>query len=1315
MANTNIFLTNITRPYFLFILLVSTSILLTACGGAQAPTTTNHTPVANAVSNSGSTVSMGSTVMLNGSGSSDADKDPLSYRWAFNTTPAGSALKNITNSTSVQASFTPDMIGNYVVQLITNDGKVDSMPATITITVTVANHPPVANAGANQTVTTGMGVTLNGTGSSDPDGNAITYAWTLTSKPATSAVSLSNATTANPMLTPDVAGNYVIQLIVRDGIASSNPATVTITATAGVNRAPVANAGMNQSVNVGTQVTLNGSGSSDPDGNTITYVWLLTSKPAGSAATLVNPATVSPKFTPDIVGSYTAQLIVNDGMLNSVAATMLVTATQGNRAPVANAGTVQAVTTGTLVTLNGSGSSDPDGNPITYSWTLPTRPAGSAATLANATTARPTFTPDVTGSYVARLIVNDGTLSSAAATVTITASTANRAPVANAGTTQTVTVNTLVTLNGSGSSDPDGNAITYAWTLMTRPSGSAATLSAATTARPTFTPDIVGTYVAQLIVSDGALNSTATVSITANPANRPPMANAGPDASSTTNLLVTLNGTASSDPDGNAITYAWTLPTRPAGSAATLASATTARPTFTPDVAGTYVAQLVVNDGQVNSAADTVNIVVSAPPPPPPVSCDSLKSEFQSVTWGQVLRPSCVNCHAGVSSFTLVPESTAGFNDINFNNFKVEAAKNGNGNIPLILTKATNLDNHSGGVIMTQGSANYMSLSDMIAKTKTCTTGTATSGVIYGSGYNRLRKTTLALAARLPTSSEEATVNSAGADDAAITTAINLLLDPIMTEPAFYTRVKEIYNDMLLTDYYAVGITGLNNLDLYNFNNRSYFDSGNLINAGYSSQDATTLSQYANIGLARAPLELVANVVRNDQPLTEILTANYVMVNSYSAAIYDATVSGSPGFTFTYGDALSAHDPTVFMPVQLTDKNNRTYEHTGILSTLPFLSRYPSTATNRNRGRTRYTFLYFLDTDIQGLADRSGLDFTKVTGQFPTLTDPQCSVCHNVMDPVAGLYKNWSNTGAFSGNVTNWFNTRNPKEMLEPGYTLNTADLLPANQSATALQFLGRRIAADDRFATATVKTVLRGLMGPDATQDAILVDQLKTRFITNNYKFKDLIKGVVASNQFKVVNLGTNENPVNYATLGTPILSTPEQLDRKVTAITGGYQWRSPSNNTLVGNTFRLLYGGIDSMDVTVRTQEPTSAMASIQERIANQAACSAVPSDLAKATASRVMFPNVAVTDIPDNGTGTDRIKQNIVYLHKRILGEELSASDPEIARTYDLFVAVRNSTTGTIVSTDCGGSADANRTIRSWMAVVSYLMMDYKFLFE
>jgi hypothetical protein len=171
---------------------------------------------------------------------------------------------------------------------------------------------------------------------------------------------------------------------------------------------------------------------------------------------------------------------------------------------------------GTLVTLNGSASSDANSDPLTYSWTLTSKPASSAAALTGATTAAPTFTADLAGTYVASLTVNDGTVNSTAATVTITATVANAAPVANAGTAQNVTTGTVVTLNGSASSDANSDPLTYSWVLTSRPASSAAALTGATTAAPTFTADLAGTYVASLIVNDGTVNSTAaTVTITA--------------------------------------------------------------------------------------------------------------------------------------------------------------------------------------------------------------------------------------------------------------------------------------------------------------------------------------------------------------------------------------------------------------------------------------------------------------------------------------------------------------------------------------------------------------------------------------------------------------------------------------------------------------------------------------------------------------------------------------------------------------------------------------------------------------------------------
>ncbi len=185
-----------------------------------------------------------------------------------------------------------------------------------------------------------------------------------------------------------------------------------------------------------------------------------------------------------------------------------------NVPPVANAGISQNVATASLVTLDGSASSDANSDPLTYAWTLITKPVSSAATLSLTTSAKPTFTADLAGTYVASLTVNDGKVNSNAATVSISA-IANVAPIANAGPAQTVVIGTYVILNGSGSTDANGEPLTYAWT-GTRPAGSTATLAGATTSVPVFIPDVAGTYVFNLVVNDGKVNSApSTVTITA--------------------------------------------------------------------------------------------------------------------------------------------------------------------------------------------------------------------------------------------------------------------------------------------------------------------------------------------------------------------------------------------------------------------------------------------------------------------------------------------------------------------------------------------------------------------------------------------------------------------------------------------------------------------------------------------------------------------------------------------------------------------------------------------------------------------------------
>jgi len=488
---------------------------------------------------------------------------------------------------------------------------------------------PVANAGPDQgNIAPNTLITLDGSGSTNPSGTPLTYAWAFTSLPAGSTAVLTNATSMSPSFTVDRDGDYVVQLIVNNGTVKSAVDFVTITTN---NVQPIANAGPDQgNIAPGTLVTLNGSASTDSNGNLLMYSWALVSKPPGSTAVLTNATSVTPTLVVDRAGIYILELIVNDGALSSAPDNVIVTT--NNVAPVANAGPDQGnVPPNVLVTLNGSGSGDANGDPFSYIWTLIVTPAGSAAVLANAGSVMPTFTVDRDGDYVAQLIVSDGSVNSAPDTVKITSN--NVAPIGNAGPDQgNIALSTLVTLNGSGSGDANGDPITYSWTFVSKPATSAGVLVNSNSVSPSFTPDRSGNYVVQLIVNDGTVDSAPdTVLITTG--NVAPVANAGPDqGGKALGSLINLDGSGSSDDNGDPLTYSWSLTTKPTNSTAVLAGANSETPTFTVDRAGDYIAQLIVSDGTVSSAPDSVLVRTNDVAPVANAGADQTVSVCRLVT-----------------------------------------------------------------------------------------------------------------------------------------------------------------------------------------------------------------------------------------------------------------------------------------------------------------------------------------------------------------------------------------------------------------------------------------------------------------------------------------------------------------------------------------------------------------------------------------------------------------------------------------------------------------------------------------------------------
>ncbi len=605
-------------------------------------------PVAKAVWNgtaaNETTVVLGVDVEADGRGSYDAEDAPagdaggtaLVYDWNLTQVPALSALgdANLTpNDANATPSFRPDALGDYALTLVVRDSDRhwSEVAARLVLHVLKPNEPPVADAGADQVVTTGASVELNGTASRDPDGEIDEWEWNASAlNPAAVALAGNNTTVAS--FTAGTVGLYAFTLRIRDDNGSwSAPDEVTVTVELPPNTRPIANAGVDVGVREGEPVELDGSASYDPDGTIAAWEWDCTSHPG---LALVNNTTARVSFVPAEAGDHTLALRVQDDRgdwspLDTV--TVRVVGVDVNLPPVADieGPTVVEAFVGDSVALSGATSRDPDGTVVEWTWNCTTH----AVTFAGQGTATASFVPAVAGYLSITLAVRDdnGTWSLSEDAVVVGVAVRPNVPPAAVitGPSGTVMTGDTVTIDGSDSYDPDGTIAVWLW-HCSPPSGVGFYVQG--TSRIVDDPR-AGTYTYTLWVTDdqGAQGPPATLTFTVVQRNRPPAVRstlpvAGGQELENGTLLVAWEA---SDPDGDELEYAIEV----MDGAAVVARASAApganrtalldsllhiprNVTLTVRVRATERSTFERLNATASSAA--FRIVDPAPPPPPP-------------------------------------------------------------------------------------------------------------------------------------------------------------------------------------------------------------------------------------------------------------------------------------------------------------------------------------------------------------------------------------------------------------------------------------------------------------------------------------------------------------------------------------------------------------------------------------------------------------------------------------------------------------------------------------------------------------------------
>ena len=423
--------------------------------------------------------------------------------------------------------------------------------------------------------------------------------------------------------------------------------------------------------------------------------------------------------------------------------------------------------------------------------------------------------------------------------------------------------------------------------------------------------------------------------------------------------------------------------------------------------------------------------------------------------------------------------------------------------------------------------------------------------------------------------------------------------------------------------------------------------------------------------MSESSLRLIENVVMNDAPFHEIVTADYVMTNALLSEMY--------GTSYEIGG--SEWQETRWLDTRPT---------AGVLSDNGLWMRFPSNGSNFHRGRAAFVAKTFLcddfntrDVDIDG-----GIDLSNDQAVAEAVTTiPTCVGCHQALEPLAAFFWGYRDdvlrTGQFrayrygcQGEYGDYcyplgfWKPEREDDWISHGLTA------PGYFGAPAERFtdLGEYIAGDSRFATCTARRFHAYL-----TQGLLLeaplaqINPLRDELVTSGFDAKALAKAVVMHPSFAVARHTEGSD----GTWPAMQVIRPEQYARTLFAFTG-FRLRVAPGSTFdgvfrdvdLGITdrfgFRAMSGGVDGLQVTQPTHVPTPTKVMVMRFLATESAGFVVENALAGGPWGAALFTEVDNLVEP---TKTE-VRAQIIDLHARILGEFLDFDDPEITRTVALY---------------------------------------------